>query len=224
MARPAAEGGFLRRAREWARAALPALALTLVSAGLSSADSPRRGSLYKFTDPQGTVSLTNLPYLDKRYELAYPAKREPMIVPAPKVPRREDIARFTPMIEEAARDNGLDPLLLHAVIRAESGYNPNALSVKGASGLMQLLPMTARRYGVNDIFDPRDNVRGGAKYLKDLLALFENNLELALAGYNAGEGSVIRAGKRVPNYRETLSYVPGVLAFYRAAQSGDGWF
>lgn len=212
---------FLRECR---RAALPALALTLLSAGFSSADNARRQSLYKFTDSQGTVSLTNLPYLDKRYELAYPGKREPMIVPAFKAPRREDVARFAPLIEQAARDNGLDPLLLHAVIRAESGYNPNALSVKGASGLMQLLPVTGKRYGVKDLFDPRENVRGGAKYLKDLLALFENDLELALAGYNAGEGSVIRAGKKIPNFRETLAYVPKVLEFYRAAQqSGDAW-
>lgn len=213
----------MRIAREWARAALPALALTLLSAGFSAADNPRR-SLYRFTDEGGVPRLTNLPYLDKRYELAYPGKPEPMIVPAPRVPRREDVARFTPLIEEAARDNGLDPLLLHAVIRAESGYNPNALSVKGASGLMQLLPVTGKRYGVKDLFDPRENIRGGAKYLKDLLALFENNLELALAGYNAGEGSVLRAGNRIPNYRETLAYVPKVLGFYRAAQNSDAWF
>jgi soluble lytic murein transglycosylase-like protein len=146
-----------------------------------------------------------------------------MIVPAPRVPRREDIARYTPVIEAAARKNGLDPLLLHAVIRAESGYNAQALSGKGASGLMQLLPATAKRYGVTDLFDPRQNIEAGAKYLKDLLELFENNLELALAGYNAGEGSVIRAGKKVPNYRETLAYVPKVLEFYRAARDNDNW-
>lgn len=207
--------------RDTARAALPALALTLLSAGFSEADNVRRDRLYQFTDSQGVLSLSNLPHLDKRYELAYPGKQEPMIVPAPRQPRREDVARFTPLIEEAARLNGLDPLLLHAVVRAESGYNPNALSVKGASGLMQLLPVTAKRYGVKDIFDPRENLQGGAKYLKDLLELFEHNLELALAGYNAGEGSVIRAGKRVPNFRETLAYVPKVLDFYRAARNSD---
>lgn len=212
----------MKMLRECARAALPAIALGLLSATLSLADNGRR-SLYKFTDTQGSVSLTNLPYLDKRYELAYPAKREPMIVPAMRNPRREDVARFAPLIDEAARVNGLDPLLLHAVIRAESGYNPNALSVKGASGLMQLLPVTGKRYGVSDLFDPRENIGGGAKYLKDLLALFENDLELALAGYNAGEGSVLRAGKKIPNFRETLAYVPKVLDFYRAAQQSDAW-
>lgn len=214
----------MAKLRELARASLPALALMLVSAAFSGqADSPRRDSLYKFTDEGGVPRLTNLPYLDSRYKLAYPARREAMIVPAPRVPRREDIARFTPIIEAAARRNGVDPFLLHAVIRAESGYNAAALSVKGASGLMQLLPVTAKRYGVTDLFDPRQNVEAGAKYLKDLMELFENNLELALAGYNAGEGSVMRAGNKVPNYRETLAYVPKVLEFYRAARNSDAW-
>jgi soluble lytic murein transglycosylase-like protein len=214
--------------REAARAALAALALTVLSAPISDADQAagargeaRRDRLYQFTDQQGVLSLSNLPHLDKRYQLAYPGKPEPMIVPAPRNPRREDIARFTPLIEAAARKNQVDPFLLHAVIRAESGYNPNALSVKGASGLMQLMPATARRYGVKDIFDPRENIEGGTRYLKDLLELFQNNLELALAGYNAGEGSVLRAGSRIPNYRETLAYVPKVLEFYRSARSAE---
>ena len=209
--------------RECARGALPALALTLVSATFSQADSARRDRMYRFTDQNGVLSLSNLPHLDKRYSLVYPAKPEPMVVPANRSPRKEDVARFAPIIEEAARDNGIDPFLLHAIIRAESGYNPNALSVKGAVGLMQLLPITAKRYGVKDLYDPRDNIRGGAKYLKDLMELFENNVELALAGYNAGEGSVMRAGKRIPNYRETLSYVPKVLDFYRAARNTEAW-
>ena len=213
----------MSRARSSARAFLPTLALTLVSAAFSGqADSPRRGDLYKFED-EGVPRLTNLPYLDTRYKLAYPARREAMVVPAPRVPRKEDVARYTPIIEAAARRNGVDPLLLHAIIRAESGYNPGALSVKGASGLMQLLPVTAKRYGVTDLFDPRQNIEAGAKYLKDLLGMFDNNLELAIAGYNAGEGSVIRAGNKVPNFRETLAYVPKVLAFYRAARDADTW-
>ncbi|HXR57800.1 MAG TPA: lytic transglycosylase domain-containing protein [Burkholderiales bacterium] len=214
----------MSRSRECARASLPAIALALVSAAFSGqADSQRRGDLYKFTDEAGVPRLTNLPYLDSRYKLAYPARREPMVVAAPRVPRREDIARYTPIIEAAARKAGVDPLLLHAVIRAESGYNAAALSVKGASGLMQLLPVTAKRYGVKDLFDPRENVEAGARYLKDLLGLFDNNLELAIAGYNAGEGSVMRAGNKVPNYRETLAYVPKVLEFYRAARDSDAW-
>jgi soluble lytic murein transglycosylase-like protein len=206
--------------RRSARGILPALALGLLSAAFSGqADSPRRDRLYRFTDQDGVLRLSNLPHLDTRYTLAYPGKTEPMVVPANRAPRREDVARFAPLIEEAARKNGLDPQLLHAVIRAESGYNPKALSVKGASGLMQLLPVTGKRYGVADLFDPRENIEGGAKYLRDLMGLFENNLELALAGYNAGEGSVIRAGRKVPNYKETLAYVPKVLDFYRAMKA-----
>jgi len=208
--------------RDSARGILPALALGLLSIAFSGqADSPRSDRLYRFTDQDGVLRLSNLPHLDARYSLAYPGKPEPMVVPANRNPRREDVARFTPLIEEAARRNGLDPQLLHAVIRAESGYNPRALSVKGAAGLMQLLPVTGRRYGVRDLFDPRDNIEGGARYLKDLLELFENNLELALAGYNAGESSVIRAGRRVPNYKETLAYVPRVLDFYRAMKAAE---
>ena len=219
----------MTRLRELARASLPAaflpaFALALVSAAFSGqADGPRRDRLYRFTDEGGVPRLTNLPYLDSRYKLAYPGKHEPMIVPAPRVPRRADVARYTPVIDAAARKNGLDPLLLHAIVRAESGYNAAALSVKGASGLMQLLPVTAKRYGVTDLFDPRQNVEAGARYLKDLLGLFDNDLELAIAGYNAGEGSVIRAGKKVPNFRETLAYVPKVLELYRAAKNSDAW-
>lgn len=101
--------------------------------------------------------------------------------------------------------------LLHAVIAVESGYDAMAVSPKGAQGLMQLMPATARRFGVADPFDPRDNVRGGALYLKWLLDLFGGDLSLAIAGYNAGEQAVIRAGYRIPPYAETQRYVPRVM-------------
>ena len=173
-------------------------------------------NIYSFTDESGVVHFTNLPHLDKRYKLIYKGKGGGMTVPAFSAPSAADIAKYSPWINIAARTNGLDPGLLHAVIRAESGYNPKALSIKGAGGLMQLIPDTARRYRVSDIYDPIDNINGGARYLKDLLAMFNNNVELALAGYNAGENAVIRAGNRVPNYPETLAYVPKVIGFYRA--------
>jgi soluble lytic murein transglycosylase-like protein len=172
-------------------------------------------NIYSFTDESGVVHFSNLPHLDKRYKLIYRGKGGGMAVPAFSAPNAADVARYSPWINIAARTNGLDPGLLHAVIRAESGYNPKALSIKGASGLMQLIPDTARRYGVNNIYDPIQNINGGARYLKDLLAMFNNNVELALAGYNAGENAVIRAGNRVPNYPETLAYVPKVIGFYR---------
>jgi soluble lytic murein transglycosylase-like protein len=188
---------------------LAAVAAAIATPALASSN------IYSFTDENGVVHFSNLPHLDKRYKLIYKGKGGGMTVPAFSAPSAADVARYTPWINIAARTNGLDPGLLHAVIRAESGYNPKALSIKGASGLMQLIPDTARRYGVNNIYDPIENINGGARYLRDLLTLFNNNIELALAGYNAGENAVIRAGNRVPNYPETLAYVPKVIGFYR---------
>jgi soluble lytic murein transglycosylase-like protein len=136
--------------------------------------------------------------------------------PSPKAWAKynENVERFTPMIEAVARLNQLQPELLHAVIRAESSYNPNAVSRAGAVGLMQLMPATAQRFGVLDRTDPAANLRGGAQYLRELLELFDYDLHLALAGYNAGENAVIRAGRRIPNYPETQQYVAKVLAYY----------
>jgi soluble lytic murein transglycosylase-like protein len=119
----------------------------------------------------------------------------------------------------------VDPALLHAVVTVESGYNARALSPKGAVGLMQLMPDTARRYAVGDIWDPVDNVRGGARYLRDLLGMFNDNLSLAIAAYNAGEKAVIRYGHRIPPYSETQNYVPKVLGFYtRYRRNGANTF
>ena len=106
----------------------------------------------------------------------------------------------------------MSPQLLHAVIAVESGYDSKAVSRKGAQGLMQLMPKTAQRFGVRNALDPLENVRGGALYLKWLLDYFDGNLKLALAGYNAGENEVVRAGYKIPANRETLNYVPKVLA------------
>jgi soluble lytic murein transglycosylase-like protein len=123
--------------------------------------------------------------------------------------------RFAPWVEEAALVSQVDARLLHAVIAVESGYNPRALSPKGAVGIMQLLPATALRYGVVDSWDARQNILGGARYLSSLLRLFHNDTRLALAAYNAGENAVARYNGRIPPYRETEAYVPRVLAVYR---------
>jgi soluble lytic murein transglycosylase-like protein len=119
------------------------------------------------------------------------------------------------MVGDIARQYGLDPYLLHAMIKVESGYNPRALSAKGARGLMQLMPDTAHRFRVSDAFNPRENIRGGAEYVQWLLELFHGDVELALAGYHAGEQAVIRAGYRIPAYAETQNYVPRVLSHYK---------
>jgi soluble lytic murein transglycosylase-like protein len=121
--------------------------------------------------------------------------------------------RYAAQIALVANKYGLDPRLIHAVISAESAYNPGAVSPKGAMGLMQLMPGTADRFGVDDPFDPLANLHGGARYLRWLMDKF-NNLQLALAAYNAGEGAVIRYGNTIPPYEETRVYVSRVLNFY----------
>ena len=121
---------------------------------------------------------------------------------------------YDKMVKESAVRNGVDPNLMFAVMRQESGFNPRARSYKGASGLMQLMPDTARRFGVTNIWDPAQNIEGGAKYLRFLLDTFNGDVKLVLAGYNAGENAVIGAGYRVPRYRETQAYVQSISARY----------
>ncbi|MGF6935630.1 soluble lytic murein transglycosylase-like protein [Paraburkholderia sp. UCT70] len=133
-----------------------------------------------------------------------------------------EIARFADVIEEASRTFRVAPELLRAVIDVESRYNPNAVSDKGAQGLMQLMPDTARRFSDGNMFNPRDNVLAGARYLRFLLDLFKDDMELALAAYNAGENAVIRAGYRIPSISETRQYVPRVLARYRRLLTATG--
>jgi soluble lytic murein transglycosylase-like protein len=122
--------------------------------------------------------------------------------------------RFTDLIEQTAYRHQVDAKLLHAVIQTESAYNSAAQSPKGAVGLMQLMPDTARRFGVTDRNNPDQNVDGGTRYLKHLITLFNPNLDLAVAAYNAGENAVIRYNNSIPPYPETQNYVKQVLALY----------
>ena len=124
-------------------------------------------------------------------------------------------AQYSSQILAAAKETSVEPALIHAVISVESGYNPAARSHAGAVGLMQLMPQTAERYCVTNRLDPEQNIRGGARYLRDLKALFANNLHLVLAAYNAGENAVMKYGRRIPPYRETIAYVPKVLGHYK---------
>jgi hypothetical protein len=131
----------------------------------------------------------------------------------------EAIARqFAGIIEAASRRHGVDADLVRAVVFVESSYDPQAMSSQGALGLMQLMPETARRYGVKDPWDPAQNVEGGVRFLKELLVQFDQDTQLALAAYNSGAGAVIRAGYRVPANAETLAFVPRVLEHYRNLQ------
>jgi len=127
----------------------------------------------------------------------------PRVVEPRRAASATDLETF---VEEIASRYDLDPALVRAVIEVESGYNPRAVSPKGATGLMQLMPATARRLGVRNSFDPRENVEGGVRYLKYLLELFNGDKRLALAAYNAGEGAVFRYGD-IPPYPETTQYV-----------------
>jgi soluble lytic murein transglycosylase-like protein len=124
------------------------------------------------------------------------------------------------MVAEAATVHGLDPYLILSVMRHESGFNRNAISPKGASGLMQLMPATAARFGVRNIFDVRENILGGAKYLRWLLDRFNGDVRLALAGYNAGEGAVEFYGNRIPPFFETQNYVRAIYSRYVGLRSG----
>ena len=176
-------------------------------------------NIYSFKDEKGITHFSNMPHLDRRYKMVYRIPTVGQFRPnawSATAPTAVDISRLVPIIDNAARAHGLDPKLVHAVIRAESGYNANAVSPKGAVGLMQLIPATAQRYGVQDSYDPGQNIQGGTRYLRDLMKMFNGNLELAIAGYNAGENAVIRAGNRIPPYPETMAYVPKVLSFYRS--------
>lgn len=205
---------FTRRIRLGQRL-LCALASAVLACAWSAAAT---ANIYSFTDEKGVVHFSNLPHLDRRYRMVYRIPTSGEMRPnawSASGPVTIDIGKYVPIIANAAKLHGLDPKLIHAVIRAESGYNARAMSPKGAVGLMQLIPATAQRYGVNNINDPSENINGGTRYLRDLLTMFNGNVELALAGYNAGENAVIRAGNRIPNYPETMAYVPKVMNFYR---------
>ena len=116
-------------------------------------------------------------------------------------------ANVDSLIVESGTRNSVDPLLIYAIMHQESTFKQRAVSPKGARGLMQLMPETAARYGVTNIFNPRQNIEGGARYMHFLLDLFDGDVELALAGYNAGEGAVMKYGNRIPPYSETQEYV-----------------
>ena len=122
--------------------------------------------------------------------------------------------RIDQIIVDAATEHGVEPLLLFSVMHQESAFNSGAISPKGARGLMQLMPATAARFGVKNIFDPEQNINGAAQYLRFLLDMFDGNVSLALAGYNAGEGAVRKYGNAVPPYPETINYVRKIKRRY----------
>lgn len=170
---------------------------------------------YSYRDQDGTRIFTNIP----------PAGAESAEgnLPSPKSVSRQatpaaatapaDPAAFDPLIRKYAAYYGVDPSLIHSIIATESGFNPNAVSSKGARGLMQLMPETAYRLGVEDIFDPEQNIQAGVRHFRSLLDIFDNDIRLSLAAYNAGENVVRKLG-RVPDYKETIDYVQSVTRRY----------
>lgn len=189
----------------------------LLAALLSLSVPATAAGIFSFIDEDGVENLTNVPD-SRRYRLvlgdvvnAGSAARRPRVMLSASAGQRP----FHQHVLAASQVTGVDAALLHAVISVESGYDQRAISRKGASGLMQLMPATAARYGIRDILDPQDNIRAGATYLRDLLSMFDNDVELALAAYNAGEQAVIRHGRRLPPYAETRRYVPMVIAHYQ---------
>ena len=151
---------------------------------------------------------------DTPFQPARPKIRTSITAAAPNVPYKPTIDEtIQQVVDEAANRYNVDPLLVKSVIRAESGFNPFAVSPKGAQGLMQLIPATAHRFGVDNPFDVKKNVEGGVKYLSYLQGLFPGNPNLAIAAYNAGEGAVFRYNS-IPPYPETIAYVERVHQHY----------
>lgn len=161
----------------------------------------------ELTEQDGTVHLTNAP-TDPRYQRLGIAPLAP--APAGPGPSSRPAPAIDSHIRDAALRYGVSEQLVTAVIRVESGFNPRAVSPKGARGLMQLMPATASQLGVRNAFDPAENIDGGVRHLRGLMERFENNLPLALAAYNAGEGAVAQYGG-IPPYRETQQYVTRIL-------------
>ena len=172
-----------------------------------------RADIYRYEDPDGTLHFTDAP-TDKRFKVFMrDIKKDRKLRTAFKLPGfARNPAEFEPIISSYSREFGVDSSLIKAVIHAESGYNPNAVSPKGAQGLMQLMPKTAQGLKVADSLNPSDNIRGGVRYLRFLLDTFKGNESLALAAYNSGLGTVAKYGG-IPPYQETRTYVAKVLSY-----------
>lgn len=184
-----------------------------------------RADIYKTVGPDGVVSFTNQPRGKGSKLVARSPRRPPPKVVMPSDTSPERYTRYDVHIRQAATLYQIPEELVRAVIRVESDFDPRAVSPANAQGLMQLVPETAERMMVADIMDPRQNIFGGVRYLRVLANLFNGNLELTIAGYNAGEGAVIRYGG-IPPFDETRAYVQKVLFYYhhyRAARARLQW-
>ena len=179
--------------------------LAIVIALLIAAALPARAQIYTWRDVNGNLVLSDHPRGGTVVKTFAVPKADSLRVTRSVAPNRAEM--YEDLIVEQARLNGVRPSLVRAVVQVESGFNPSAISPKGALGLMQLMPATARQFHVGNPFNPIENVRAGVAYLKELLTRYNNKEELALAAYNAGPGAVDKHGQSIPPYRETRSYV-----------------
>jgi soluble lytic murein transglycosylase-like protein len=182
---------------------------------LAAAGAGAHARIYTYVDAGGVKHFTDIPD-NNRYRLL-------VLSPQDMTESGEHYnatmlaraAQYDSIIERAALSASVEPNLLRAVIVVESGFNSRAVSRRGAVGLMQLMPATASRFGVSNLYDPKENVHAGARYLKFLMDRFGHDVRLALAAYNAGEDAVERNGRQIPPFTETMAYVPKVLRIYR---------
>ncbi len=142
-----------------------------------------------------------------------------IVHPGLNMSSEEFTAKYDSVIKSASRKHGVDPYLVKAVIKAESNFNPDAVSPKNAQGMMQLIPDTADDYGLNNPFDPTENIEAGVHHLKDLIKYFDGDIKLSLAAYNAGKGAVVKHGFTIPPYPETTNYISKVLRYYKVLKS-----
>jgi len=179
-----------------------ALPFLFITAPLCHAD------IYKYTDPEGVIHLTNMP-TEPNIPYVLVMKEKRVIIEL-----KGDIALYDDMIMRTSERYRVDSALVKAIIKAESNFNHRAVSPVGARGLMQLMPSTAASLQVKDSFHPETNIDGGVRYIRYLMNLFNGNLPLVLAAYNAGENAVIRHNNRIPPYPETQTYVKRVLSYF----------
>jgi soluble lytic murein transglycosylase-like protein len=204
----------------FAFALVASAALCVVSLTASQA----RADIYQWTDADGVVHFTNRPTANPTAKVYLKAAAAPVVAGnavrpgvTPYAPQDRDPLRYTRFDEYIRQASALYQIpepLVRAVIKVESDYDPRAVSYAGARGLMQLMPETAARMQVKDINDPRENIFGGVRYLRVLANMFNGDLELSVAGYNAGEGAVVQYGG-IPPYAQTRDYVVKVTKFYR---------
>jgi soluble lytic murein transglycosylase-like protein len=177
-----------------------------------------QGDIYKYVDPEGVVHLTNVP-TDRNLPYILVMKEKRVILHLQGL--NGDNPLYDDLITRASERYSVDSTLIKAIIKTESNFNHRAVSPMGARGLMQLMPTTAAALQVKDSFHPENNIDGGVRYLRYLMNLFNGNLPLVLAAYNAGENAVLRYNNRIPPYQETQTYVRRVLHHLNRYSSGN---